>query len=156
MKKMIIFLLALMILLPSAFAEPDLSSLSFSSLASLRNQIMVEMMTRDEWQEVTVPAGTYCVGEHIPSGHWQITCAPQSYCYVTIGAKLEGNGKEIVYGSDGYYHIALAGVDSGLSDRGYPSTVDLALKDGMYIYIERSFVTFSPYAGIPDFGFTFK
>lgn len=155
MKIFILFFVVFLFANP-AYAEIDLDSYSFDQLASLRDQIMVEMMTRGEWQEVTVPAGTYRIGEHIPSGHWQITCAPQGYCYVTVGATLEENGKEIVYGSDGYYHIALVGLDSGLSDRGYPSTVDLVLSDGMYIYIERSFVTFSTYSGIPAFGFNFK
>lgn len=156
MRRILIYSFAFLFIFSSSFAECDLSALSFADLASLRDQIIVEMMTRDEWQEVTVPAGTYHVGEHLPAGHWQITCAPQGYCYITVGSTLEDNGKGIVYGSSGYYHIALAGVDSGISDKGYPSTVDLLLKDGMYIYIERSFVTFSPYTGIPDLGFTIK
>lgn len=154
MKKIILFFLVFLFA-NSAYAEIDLDSYSFDQLASLRDQIMVEMMTRGEWQEVVVPAGTYQVGKHIPSGHWQITCKPDGYCYVTIGSTLEDNGKEIVYGSAGYYHATLAGAYSSVSDRA-PSTVDLILKDGMYVYIERSSVTFTPYSGIPDLGFSFN
>ncbi len=134
----------------------DLPGMSFEDLASLRDQIMLEMMSRNEWQEVKVPVGTYKVGETIPAGHWIVTCAPQNYCYIDVGSSLEDNGKDIVYGSKGYYHIALAGVDSGISDRGYPSSVDLNLQDGMYISIERAYVTFTPYTGQHDFGFSFK
>lgn len=136
--------------------KDNLEDLSFEDLSDLRDQILKEMMSRDDWQEVTVPAGTYKVGEAIPAGRWIITCAPPNYCYVTVGSVLEENGKEIVYGSSGYYHIALAGVNSGISSRGYPSYVDLDLKEGMYIFIENAYVTFTPYAGQNDFGFSFN
>lgn len=104
--------------------------------------------------DVQVPAGTYKIGDQIPAGHWTITCAPRNYCYVTVGSELKDNKKEIAYGSKGYYHIAMAGTESNISDRGYPSFVDLELTEGMYICIERSFVTFTPYDGNP--GFTFN
>lgn len=107
-----------------------------------------------ESEEVQVPAGTYKIGEQIPAGHWTITCAPRNYCYVTVGSELKDNKKEIAYGSKGYYHIAMAGTESNISDRGYPSFVDLELTEGMYICIERSFVTFTPYDG--NHGFTFN
>lgn len=132
----------------------NLSSLSFHDLSSLMEHINQEMMRREEWQEVFVPAGTYQVGKQIPAGHWMIACTPRNYCYIDIGGALESNGKEIVYGSEGYYHIALTGTDSGISDRGYPAHVDLVLKDGMYISIEHAGAFFTPYTG--NHGFTFK
>ena len=157
MRKFIVFFVLFVSLCSTCLGDTlDLSSYTFEDLVTLRDRIMLEMLTREEWQHVEVPAGTYQIGKHIPAGHWLITCAPESYCYVTIGSKLEDNGKEIVYGSAGYYHIVLSGEDSGLSDTGRPSFVDLELTDGMYIYIERSFVIFEPYTGIPDLGFTFN
>lgn len=156
MRKFLCSLIVLFLLTPSCLGETlDLSAYTFDELAALRDRILMEILTREEWQEVKVPAGTYQVGTHIPAGHWMITSAPESYCYVTIGSKLEDNGKEIVYGCQGYYHIALAGEDSGLSDTGRPSFVVLELTDGMYIYIEHAYVTFAPYSGQPDPGFVF-
>lgn len=142
----------------TAFAQDvnslDLHQYSFEELAALRESAMREMMARYEWQEVVVPAGTYQVGKHIPAGHWVITSPARNYCYVTIGYSLKDNGKEIPYGCSGYYHTTLCGADSGVADRGYSSFIDLDLKEGMYIYIERSYVTFTPYTG--DHGFKFK
>lgn len=135
-------------------ASNDLSDLSLDELASLSEKICMEMMSRGDWQEVEVPVGTYQIGKQIPAGHWVISCAPHSYCYVDIGSEVEANGKDIVYGSHGYYHVAMAGTNSGISNRGYPSSFDIVLKDGMYISIEHAFVTFTPYTGDP--GFTFK
>lgn len=53
----------------------DLSGLSFEDLAALSTQCQAEMMTRDEWQQVTVPQGNYRVGVEIPAGKWVVRCA---------------------------------------------------------------------------------
>lgn len=155
MKRFVSFALAALLLLSVAFAEIDLSSLSFDQLAALRDQIMVEMMSRDEWQEVTVPAGTYQIGKHIPAGHWIIKPIEGAYCYITIGGSVDTNGKDIPYGAAGRYYIALKSESSRLYDPGDPSFVDLELTDGMYICIEKSSVVFTPYSGQPDLGFSF-
>lgn len=146
--------LVVVVLLLSAAASAEsigITSMTFDELVALRNKITEEMMLRDEWQEVTVPAGTYKVGEAIPSGHWVITVPADTYCFVTIGSKLDSNGKEVSSRCDGYYHVAL----SGRSGDTTPSFVDLDLKDGTYIEIEHSSVIFSRYTGI-DLGFSFK
>lgn len=153
MKRILCIFICFLCLCSSALSDVDLPSMSFESLAALRDQILMEMMTRDEWQEVVVPVGTYQVGKHIPAGHWVITCAPRNYCYVTVGGKLKDNKKDIVYGSSGYYHVSMAGTDSGISDRGYPSSVDIELTDGMYVFIEHANVTFTPYTGLSTFSF---
>ena len=154
MKRILSFLLFFFLLLNFAYAESiNLDGLSFDELSALRDRILIEMMKRDEWQEVTVPVGTYQVGKHIPAGHWVITCAPRNYCYVTVGGKLHDNKKHIVYGSSGYYHVSMAGTDSGISDRGYPSSVDIELTDGMYVFIEHANVTFTPYTGLSTLSF---
>lgn len=156
MRRFFSIIVLLSFLVTSAFAEIDLGDFSFDQLATLRDQIMREMMSRDEWQEVTVPAGTYQIGKHIPAGHWMIKPTDGAYCYITIGGAVEDNGKDIPYGAPGRYYIALKSKTSRLYDAGDPTFVDLDLKDGAYICIEKSSVVFTPYSGQPDLGFTFK
>lgn len=75
MKRFFSLALILVLILSAAAAEIDLSGLTFSELAALRDQCLMEMFTRDEWQEVTVPQGCYEIGVHIPAGTWTIRCA---------------------------------------------------------------------------------
>lgn len=157
MKRIASLLLSLLLLVSVSYAESiNLASLSFDELAALRDQIMLEMMSRDEWQEVTVPVGTYQVGVHIPAGHWMINPTDGAYCYITIGGTLEENGKEVKYGSPGYYHAILVNENCRIYDPGDQSFVDLDLKYGMYICIENSSVAFTPYSCQPDLGFSFN
>lgn len=156
MKRIFALLLSLLLLVPVACADTiDLDNLSFDDLAALRDQIMMEMMSRDEWQEVAVPAGTYQIGVHIPAGHWMIKPSDGNYCIIEVGAALEENKKEIKYGSTGYYHVILVSETSRVY-RDDQSFVDLDLKEGMYIYIDKSSVVFTPYTGQPDLGFSFN
>jgi hypothetical protein len=130
--------------------------MSFESLAALRDQILMEMMSRDEWQEVTVPVGTYQVGKHIPAGHWMIVPLNGSYAYITIGNDIEENGKDIPYGCSGRYYTPIYSTASRSYDIGDPTFVELELKPGAYVCIEKSSVIFRPYTGQPDLGFSFK
>lgn len=156
MKRIFTLLLSLLLLVPVARADTiDLDNLSFDDLAALRDQIMMEMMSRDEWQVVTVPAGTYQIGVHIPAGHWMIEPSDGNYCIIDVGAALEENKKEIKYGSTGYYHVILVSETSRVY-RDDQSFVDLDLKEGMYICIDKSSVVFTPYTGQPDLGFSFN
>lgn len=157
MKRIASLLLSLLLLVSVSYAESiNLDGLSFGELASLRDQIMMEMMSRDEWQDVTVPAGTYQIGKHIPAGHWMIRPVDGSYSYITIGGSVDENGKEIPYGASGRYFVIIYSDISRNYDFGDPTFVDLDLKSGMYICIERSAVVFTPYSGQPDLGFSFK
>lgn len=156
MKRIATLLLSLLLLVSVSYAETiDLDGLTFDEMSALRDHIMLEMMSRDEWQEVTVPAGTYQVGVHIPAGHWTIKPTDGNYCVIEVGAALEDNSKEIKYGSAGYYHVMLVS-ETSRSYKDDQAFVDLDLKDGMYICIERSAVVFTPYSGQPDLGFTFN
>ena len=155
MKRYVSIAFAALLLVSVAFAEIDLSSFTFDQLAALRDKIMMEMMARDDWQEVVVPAGTYQVGNQIPAGHWMIKPADGRYCILEVGDALEYNGKEIKFNSKGYYHVILVS-ETSRSYQDDQSFVDLTLTDGMYICIEKSSVVFTPYSGQPDFGFSFK
>ena len=71
MKKLICVILCLM--LPVlALADFDLGSMSFDDLVKLNRQIVVEIMSRPEWKEVTVPSGNWEVPADIPSGVYSI------------------------------------------------------------------------------------
>ena len=156
MKRILCIFICFLCLCSSALSDVDLPSMSFESLAALRDQILREMMSRDEWQEVVVPVGTYQVGKHIPAGHWIIAPVEGAYSFVTIGGTLEDNGKDIEYKSAGYYHANMKSSSCRIYNAGDPTFVDLELKDGMFICIEKASVLFSPYSGQPDFGFSFK
>lgn len=72
MKKIVAFVLALLLLIPSAFAEVDLSSYSYEQLLELYRSVQQEIISRPEWKEVTVPKGVYVIGEDIPAGSYTI------------------------------------------------------------------------------------
>lgn len=72
MKKFIASLIMLVVLFSVAFAEFDLSSMTYSDLMKLREQVQRELLSRPEWKEVTVPAGEWTVGEDIPAGFYSI------------------------------------------------------------------------------------
>ena len=156
MKRTLALTLILFCCLTPVFATALYDGLSFYELAALRDEIQAEMMRRSEWQEVTVPVGTYQIGVHIPAGHWLIQPVSGAYSYVDVGSLLDANGKDVNYRSPDYYHIALVSKTCRIYDPGDPSHVDLVLKDGMYLTIENAAVVFTPYSGQPDFGFSFK
>lgn len=63
MKKIFALLLALFLLPAFSLADiPDISGLSYDELVQLNNQINLAMWNSEEWQEVTVPPGTYQIG----------------------------------------------------------------------------------------------
>lgn len=71
MKKLII-LIVLCLLVSSASAELDLSGYSYDQLLDLQKSVTAEIISRPEWKEVTVPAGTWIIGEDIPAGEYCI------------------------------------------------------------------------------------
>ncbi len=96
MKRFLAILVLVLLVVSSAAAEDiDLSGLSFDQLVQLQSRITMEMMQRDEWQEVTVPAGVYMVGRDIPAGKWEVT-ATQFLSYLTYGKELKEDNKNEV------------------------------------------------------------
>jgi hypothetical protein len=76
MKKIIILFAAVCMIVPAiACADIDLSAMSFDELIELKAQIIAEIMSRDDFKEITVPAGKYVVGEDIPAGTYTISCS---------------------------------------------------------------------------------
>lgn len=144
MKKLISLILCLLLVaVPGvSSAELDLSSMSLQELIDLRQQITMAMWKTEEWQEVTVPAGIYKIGEDIPAGRW--TISSDEFAYITLGSKLDVYGTSIEY-SDNI-------VDGYLDGDG--ESVTWNFTEGTYLWIECASVVFTPYAGA-NLGFKF-
>ena len=164
MKRILAFLVALLLIVPSAFADPlvitagsiDLSGLSYNELVALKDRINLAIWESDEWQEVTVPQGVWEVGVDIPEGHWTIK-TEQMMANVTICDTLNESGKDAdIWNSKVYYSESLSpengmGVYSSMSTA--VAEMDFDLKDGMYVIVNYGKVIFTPYAGKPSLGF---
>lgn len=162
MKRIAALALALALLIPACFAEGiDLSALSFEELAALRNRIQLEMMARDEWQEVTVPAGLWEVGVDIPAGTWLVKCADEwrnnysmRLCKISWGRGRPFN-EDIGQWVDGRKgDTRLFNPDAKEYDGG---TVEIIVRveEGDYIFIDADHnkAVFMPYTGKQNLGF---
>ena len=89
-----IMVLVLMVVSSAAAEDIDLSGLSFDQLIQLQSRITMEIMQRDEWQEVTVPAGVYVIGKDIPAGSWSVEMACKGSCEVLLYPNKEESENE--------------------------------------------------------------
>ena len=158
MKRLLSVLLLLCLLPVLSFAyDPDLSSLSFDELISLREQVNLALFNSDGWQSVEVPAGFYQIGIDIPAGHWTITPAPDNrfnLCYADkTNASLSdiGPGWDSINGWNGILS-SKKNKDGSWRDTEYPHSLDLLLTEGWYIRFSGT-VIFTPYVGKSDLGF---
>lgn len=153
MKKLFVFVLVLPLVFSVALADGfDLSGLSYDDLVSLREQLNLAIWNSSEWQEVTVPEGTWIVGVDIPAGHWTIRPAHKEYFYVSAFDRADEAGKgpkdcTFSWSQD----LQGPGYVSPFGDV-CPSETDIVLQDGWYFKTGGS-VIFTPYAGHADFGF---
>lgn len=154
MKKIISFVLCLILCCTSAFAEIDLAGMSFDELVKLKDQINLAIWNSQEWQEVTVPQGVWLVGEDIPEGHWTISCKSK-YARITTGTVLDDTKQDIdTWNSDFCVYESITNPNYKYYDPGSDKTqIDLDLKSGVYVVIDQGDVVFSPYAGRPSLGF---
>ncbi|MBQ9464322.1 MAG: hypothetical protein IJU67_03490 [Lachnospiraceae bacterium] len=153
MKRIVLLTLALLLMLP-AIADVDLSGLSFDELAALRDRCQLEMMAREEWQEVTVPAGIYKIGRDIPAGHWTIRL-PEKHTMGTVMLSrydaLNSRGDEVDTDRTSFYSFMLLMHENSMHT-GVTET-DMILQPDEYIQISNGSVIFTPYTGKPDLGF---
>lgn len=160
MKKLLSLLVSLFLFCSSAFAEIDLSALTFDELAALRDQCQLEMMSRDQWQEVTVPQGLYEVGVHIPAGDWTIRCADvgrDSYLMQECSIRW-GEGRP---GAEYYwdYKTSKGEIEifnpNNVNYNGQTSEFTITPEVGDFIYIQAEYnrAIFTPYTGVPSFSF---
>lgn len=153
MKKIISFILCLVLCCSVSLAEIDLSGMSFDELVKLKAQINLAMWLSQEWQEVTVPQGVWEVGKDIPAGHWTITAAKDAYCSVFYGEKLDDSGRDISVYSKTYVCEGIVGTDHWMYSANEKNFFDLNMKEGYFFVVENGNVVFSPYAGKPSLGF---
>lgn len=138
-------------LVPAAFADVDLSGMSYDELVALRDQINLAIWNSQEWQEVTVPYGVWKIGEDIPAGKWTITVCDGGSLFLRVGKVLNASGTDV----DGDYQFWLL---KSHTRRSYDPADDLEsvtidLHDGEYITIDEGSVIFTPYSGKPSLGF---
>ena len=157
MKKLLAVTLILALLLPvAALADlPDISGLSFDELVQLKDQINLAMWNSQEWQEVTVPAGVWEIGNDIPEGHWTIRLAVEDQLTnVVCTDRLNEFKTDVDYGWKGVM-ASLCNKkknDGTLKYPEYMEETDIDMKAGMY-FICKIPVIFTPYTGKPDLGF---
>ena len=156
MKKLLAAVLVLCLLAPCACAENiDLSGLSFADLATLRDRCQMEMMMREEWQEVTVPVGVWEIGKDIPAGHWSITASknsPYGWGSLTYCDALDATGKNGDRRNSSFFwfgQVKAPGAQAAVESE----NIDLDLKEGGFLIIEYAPMVFTPYTGKPDLGF---
>ena len=153
--------LAVVMLVGVSVAEDiDLRRLSFDELAELRNRCMLEMLNRDEWQEVTVPQGNYQVGVQIPAGTWVVRCADvgrtdylMQKCVITWGPGKPEDGRvpyEYRRGDVSIYNPKNANTSQGAASE---YVIELTEGDWVAIHPQYNKAVFSPYTGMPDLGF---
>lgn len=153
MKKVILILLVLCLLSSLAFAEIDLSQMSFDELVALRTKIDLALWNTNEWQQVTVPAGTYVIGEDIPAGHWTIKAAKGDMCLVGYFKQADFSGKEPADPLNDYYYQGIADPESQYASTVDMNQVDLVLINGFYLSITYGDAVFEPFTGKPGLGF---
>lgn len=152
MKKLIsclcVFALVLT-LAPAAFAEWDLSGLSFDELVALKDQINLAIWNSAEWQEVTVPQGVYQVGADIPAGKWTIRPVSGKASIIKTGVSTKDGGASV----KADYSENIYAPDSIMYKNGSRTELTIELSDGQYVEISVGSVIFTPYSGKPSLGF---
>ena len=116
MKRVIVLVVVLMLVGAIAISEGvDLSEMSYDELVNLRERINPAIWNSEDWQEVTVPQGTWIVGEDIPAGHWAIEAYPGNTTLIAIGDTLKENGKDVKSYTQRFYdpNRILIGIGGG-------------------------------------------
>ena len=153
MKKLVCITMIFCLIPLIAFADVDLSGMSYKELVALKDKINLAMWNSNEWQEVTVTQGLWKVGEDIPEGTWTVKCAVPHYAHITIGDKLDSTRRSIIYTPTMYSEV-ITSPDSRLYEQGKDLTeISFTLLKGDYISIEDCDVIFTPYTGKPTFDF---
>lgn len=137
-------------LAPAAFADVDLSGMSFDELVALKDQINLAIWNSAEWQEVEVPQGVWEVGADIPAGKWTIKAIPGGNAYIKVGNELKDGGTDVkakytldIYAPDHSHFTEGKSLSEGTAE----------FEVGQYISINYANAIFTPYAGKPSLGF---
>lgn len=127
MKKLAVALVLVLGLIPAfALADTDLSSMTFDELVALNSALLSEIMSRDEFKEVTVPAGDYVIGQDIPAGTYSLSLPSGSLASM----------------------ITVNSIEKFHSLTGSQGVGKIELKDGDDISITAGPIVFAPYIGL--------
>ncbi len=152
MKKLICIMIALLIPV-AAFAEVDLSGMSYDELVQLKDQVSLAIWESEEWQEVEVPAGVYTVGEDIPAGKWTIKAADGISVTIEWGDLLDDSGVALSWDGKFMEYEYLRSENNKYYEKGDKTEITWDIKDGQYILVDDGIAVFMPYAGKPSLGF---
>lgn len=136
MTKLLAMLLILALAVPAlALADlPDISGLSAAELLELNHQIQNKLFSEQLVNGITVPMGTYVVGEDIPAGSYRVILT--AVLNITCGSLIEGETEWDVF-ADATTPIGES-VEIG----------KLVLKEGLNLYIHDATAIFYPYTGL--------
>ena len=148
MKRTFCIILAFVLLItiaPSAFADVDLSGMSFDELVALKDQINLALWNSADWQEVTVPQGLYKVGSDIPAGKWTVKAPVGGYTVVKIGSQVDENGTDVDYHGESK---PICGDNySGFAPSSACAFWTVELREDQYVSVKNGDCVFTPYAG---------
>ena len=154
MRRFLLGTVVLFLFMTTAYAESvDLTGLSFEELVALRERINLAIWQSDDWQEVTVPIGTWEFGEDIPAGHWTLSATAGNTTYISYGDKLR-DADSLSSSCDIYVTEELISPTWKYYDENTSRVyMDINATEGCYIIIRHGSAVFTPYTGKPDLGF---
>ena len=155
MKKVLIVFLTTLLLFSTAYAEIDLSGMTYDELVQLKDQINIAIWNSAEWQEVEIPQGVWIVGEDIPEGTWAVKCSSSGdEALFGRGDELTENGKDVEFTSHSD-HIWVYNPKHERYKEGNVTEYTFTAEAGMYVVVDDAFsrVVFTPYAGKQSLGF---
>lgn len=153
MKKLFCLILTGILIMSAALAEEiDLSGLSLRELEALRNRCLLEMFSRDDWQEVSVPQGVYKVGVHIPAGTWTVQCKNGYFTTIEWGDRLGANGHQVDL-TDRCDYTSVYNPNNERTDPSERISYTFTVRNGDYIIIDYAPAVFTPGAMALPFSF---
>ena len=159
MKKFTVLFIACLLFASCAFADVDLSGMSYDELVALKNKINLAMWQSEEWQEVTVPQGDWIVGEDIPEGTWEVKCADvdrrsvfMEYSDIKYG-NLRPDGHIDYFSTGGAVEVYNPNHED--YRQGFITSAIIERQAGMVVRIDNYYApaVFRTYNGKPDLGF---
>ncbi|MBR2853929.1 MAG: hypothetical protein IKE81_06390 [Clostridia bacterium] len=150
MKKLFLSICILLLCPAFALAELDFSSYCVDDLYSILNSVRAEILSKSQWEEVTVPVGFYVVGEDIPEGHWTIKYSPGEYSLIEYFHNTDSSGKRPADTIYDYYYDGIGDPSTELSSVYDLTEIDLVLQKGFHLVVNYGPVIFTPFTGRPS------
>ena len=128
---------ALIISTIPAYADIDLSGVSYDELIALKDQIYAAIWNSGEWKEAIVPAGVYVVGENIPAGQYTIEMADAESMYPVCTVAT--------YGCPDDFYNSHGCVTNTFLNEGV--TYTMRIVDGQLINVNGNSIIIRPFVG---------